>query len=108
MLSEKEVEGMLRHGVRKLGGLCWKLVSPGTRGVPDRVIIMPGGRVVFVELKRIGGKPTELQQRRIDELKALGADARLVKGENQVWSLLDELDREYANREVVPNDFQTP
>ena len=50
---EKVIERKLRDGVKKLGGgaQCLKFESPGTSGVPDRMILLPGGRVVFVALK---------------------------------------------------------
>ena len=53
-MRESEVERYLRKQVEANGGECWKWVSPGRRGVPDRIVIMPGGVVVFVELKAPG------------------------------------------------------
>ena len=49
--SESAIEGRLRDRVKLLGGRCLKFVSPGQNGVPDRIILLPGGRVVFAELK---------------------------------------------------------
>jgi hypothetical protein len=46
--------------------------------VPDRIVILPGGRIVFVELKAPGKKPTALQERVMGILKGLGADVRVV------------------------------
>lgn len=53
-MLEKDVEAKLRRGVKALGCLCLKFVSPGYVGVPDRVILIPGGRLIFVELKKPG------------------------------------------------------
>ena len=90
-MLEKEIEGVLRRRVVELGGLCWKFVSPGTRGVPDRIIVMPGGRVVFAELKSAEGQPSVLQMFRLTQLQALGVDAKLVVGIDGVDALLGEL-----------------
>ena len=70
--SESDIEKRLRLGVKKLGGLCLKWVSPGFTGVPDRIILLPGGRVVFVELKA-PGKHERPRQRIVQEaLRYLG------------------------------------
>ena len=49
-MLEKCIEKHLVKGVKKLGGLCYKFVSPGTQGVPDRIIITAQGRIIFAEL----------------------------------------------------------
>lgn len=49
---EKDIEKALTRMIGKRGGLCLKWVCPGWAGVPDRIILMPGGRVIFAELKR--------------------------------------------------------
>lgn len=59
---EKDVEQHLTHAVGKLGGLCLKWVCPAWAGVPDRIVLLPGGRVFFAELKRpLHGRPSKLQ-----------------------------------------------
>ena len=72
MESEKTTEAYLRDEVKALGGRSYKWVSPGCGGVPDRIVAMPGGRVVFVELKSEGETSTQLQKKRQSELRALG------------------------------------
>ncbi len=70
-MREREIESYLRDQVRALGGRAYKFESPGNNGVPDRLILLPGGKVVFAELKAPGKKPTPLQlvqHRRIQEL----------------------------------------
>lgn len=49
---EKDIELALGRMVKRHGGMCLKWVCPGRAGVPDRILLLPGGRVMFVELKR--------------------------------------------------------
>ena len=78
MQSEKEVEKALIKAVRKSGGICLKFVSPGWSGAPDRICLWPGGRVAFVETKRPGAKPRQLQERRLCQLRRLGFIAAVI------------------------------
>ncbi len=55
-MSEKEIEKKLKKKVEALGCMCLKFESPGYTGVPDRMILIPGGEVIFVELKAPGKK----------------------------------------------------
>lgn len=62
MELERDVERALVNEVERLGGICIKLVSPGSAGVPDRICLLPGGRIGFAELKRpLGGIRSKLQ-----------------------------------------------
>lgn len=72
MESEKTTEAYLRSEIKKLGGMAYKFVSPGNAGVPDRMICLPGGRVLFAELKSEGGKSTPKQIQQQNKLRALG------------------------------------
>lgn len=70
---EKEVERALVEMIKKRGGYCLKWVCPGWAGVPDRIILLPGGRVIFAEVKRPkGGKLSKLQVLWAETLKRLG------------------------------------
>ncbi len=71
-MLEREVEHRLRDGVKNMGGLCLKLVSPGFTGVPDRLILLPGGVVCFAELKRPGGHERPRQVYAQKRLRRLG------------------------------------
>ena len=61
-MKESEIEARLVRGVKALGGVAYKFVSPGNVGVPDRVVVLPGGRVIFVELKAEGGRLSPMQR----------------------------------------------
>ncbi len=76
---EKEIEKKLRTMVESHGGLCLKWVCPGWLGVPDRIILLPGGRVLFAETKRPkGGKLSAMQKWWLSRLKRLGFWAGVV------------------------------
>lgn len=83
-MRERYVEQVLAKKVKKAGGLCWKLVSPGMAGVPDRLVIL-NGQVCFVELKRPhGGRVSELQKVRMKELEAAGARVLVIRDPQEV------------------------
>jgi len=90
-MRERNIETYLREQVRKAGGAAMKWVSPGNNGVPDRIVIMPGGRVVFVELKAPGRKPTQLQKYQHERLRVLGCDVRVIDSREGVDELVREL-----------------
>lgn len=71
-MLEKEIERHLREGVKSLGGWCLKFVTPGFTGVPDRVILMKGGVIAFVELKRPGQVERQRQQFVQSRLRKMG------------------------------------
>ncbi|MEG2050909.1 MAG: VRR-NUC domain-containing protein [Oscillospiraceae bacterium] len=71
-MTEKDIETRLREEIKKTGGTAYKFVSPGHNGVPDRMICLPGGRVVFVELKAPGKKSSQAQLRAQEKLLTLG------------------------------------
>lgn len=71
-MRESQIEAYLRKRVIAAGGLCWKFTSPNLRGVPDRVVLLPGGYTVWTELKAPGQLPRPAQQRRHTELWARG------------------------------------
>lgn len=70
---EKEVERKLKAMIERYGGLCLKWVCPGWLGVPDRICLLPGGTVIFVELKRPkGGNRSKMQRWWAQKLSDLG------------------------------------
>lgn len=90
-MRESAVERRLTEMLRERGALCLKFVSPGNPGVPDRIVLLPGGRVVFVELKAQGGRLGALQERQIARMRGLGVDVRVLKGLEQVRGFVEEV-----------------
>ena len=86
---ESEVEAHLVKRVKERLGIAYKFTSPQRRSVPDRMCVMPGGRVVFVELKRPGAKPTEQQTREHQRLRDLGATVLVLDSKTQVDHYFD-------------------
>lgn len=85
---EKDIEKSLCRMVGRHGGLCLKWVSPGRAGVPDRIILLPGGRIIFVELKRPQGcEVRKLQQWWAGKIQALGFPHCFVKSHEGVKAL---------------------
>lgn len=81
---EKDIERALGRMVGKHGGLCLKWVCPGWAGVPDRIVLLPGGRIIFVELKRPkGGVLSERQKVWAKKLIDLGFQYE------QIWDFED-------------------
>ena len=72
MILEKNIEAAFVRRVKALGGTAEKFTSPNRRSVPDRLVTLPGGVIVFVEVKRPGGKPTEAQARDHQRRRDLG------------------------------------
>ena len=90
-MRESEIERYLVREVKRKGGLAMKFVSPGLRGVPDRLVIFPGGIHVFVELKAPGEKPSKQQQYRINQLIKLGARVWVIDTKYGVDALIREM-----------------
>ena len=80
---ERDVEAELGKRLKALGCLFWKFVSPGTSGVPDRIVLTPTGAVYFVELKAAGGRRDEIQVYRAEQIVAHGGAAAEDAGEHE-------------------------
>ncbi|ASB90850.1 MULTISPECIES: VRR-NUC domain-containing protein [Bacillus] len=72
VLQESQLERLLKRKVESLGGQALKFVSPGMSGVPDRLVLIPGGRAVFAEMKAPGKNLRPLQEKRKRDLESLG------------------------------------
>ncbi len=89
--SEKRVEKIFTDAVKKMGGMAVKFTSPGLDGVPDRIVLLPGRKIAFVELKASGKKPRPLQVKRMRQLESLGFPVYVVDGAEQIGGVLDEI-----------------
>lgn len=91
-MREKQIEHTLVMAVKAAGGMCPKLVSPGTDGMPDRMILLPKGHIGFVEVKAPGKKPRPLQERRHKQLRELGFKVFILDGREQIPEILEEVE----------------
>lgn len=91
-MREKQIEHTLVMAVKAAGGMCPKLVSPGTDGMPDRMILLPKGHIGFVEVKAPGKKPRPLQERRHKQLRKLGFKVFILDGREQIPEILKEVE----------------
>lgn len=89
--SEKHLEQVLTKKVKKRGGLALKFISPGMSGIPDRLILIPGGVIAFAELKAPGKKLRPLQIKRKRQLEALGFSVYCIDTKEQIGGVLDEI-----------------
>jgi len=90
-MREKQVEQKLVQAVKLAGGMCPKLVSPGTDGMPDRMVLLPGCRIAFVEVKAPGKEPRPLQNLRHKQLRALGFPVFVLDDPGKVLWILKEV-----------------
>ena len=86
--------------MRRLGGRAYKWVSPGNDGVPDRIVIFPDRRPVFVELKADNGKLSALQQVQIRRLRELGQRAEVVKGIDGLSQFFQDIGYEDTSKAI--------
>ena len=89
--SEKVLEAELREQCKALSWMCIKLTSQYQRGLPDRLILMPGGHVCFAEIKTTGKKPTALQKVTHERLRALGYRVEVVDTTESLDNLIVDL-----------------
>lgn len=90
-MREKTIEHKFTAAVKNAGGLALKFTSPGFDGVPDRLALLPGGRMAFVEVKAPGKKPRPLQLARHRTLRRLGFKVYVLDDEKQIGGMIDEI-----------------
>ena len=90
-MREKTIEQKLVQAVKAMGGIAPKFISPGFDGIPDRIVLLPGGHMAFVEVKAMGCKPRPLQLARHGMLRRLGFRVYVVDSLEQIGGILDEI-----------------
>ncbi len=90
-MREKEIEQKFTLMARRTGGLALKFVSPGMSGMPGRLVLLPGGRMAFVEVKAPGRAPRPLQEARHRTLRRLGLAVFVLDRPEQIGGILDEI-----------------
>lgn len=90
-MREKIIEQHLVKAVKSSGGIAPKLVSPGFDGMPDRLVLLPGGKIGFVEVKASGKEPRPLQVARHGLLRRLGFKVYILDAPEQIGGILDEI-----------------
>lgn len=93
-MKESDIERWLVTQIKALGGFADKFVSPGNPGVPDRIIVMPGGRIIFAELKTEIGRLSGIQKWQRERYRKMGVDFRVIKGMSAAKELVEELKNE--------------
>ena len=90
-MNERKIEERLKMKAKEHGGLALKLMSPGYAGIPDRLVLLGGSRLAFVELKAPAKKLRLLQQKRKEQLEQLGFKVSKIDSFEAVDQLLEEL-----------------
>ena len=89
--SEAKIEEWLNGQIQALGGVSYKFVSPMNPGVPDRIYLMPGGIVWFVELKTEIGRLANIQKWQGERIRNMGCRYRVIKGMAQAREFVKEV-----------------
>lgn len=90
-MREKTVESKFTSAVKAKGGLAVKFTSPGFNGMPDRLVMFPGGRIAFVEVKARGETPRPLQRSRLKLLRRLGFKAFVLDNTSDIPKIIEEV-----------------
>ena len=90
-MREKTIEKKLVIAAKDMGGIAPKFMSPGLDGMPDRIVLLPGGRMGFVEVKAPGKVPRPLQEARHRMLRRLGFQVYLLDAVDQIGGILDAI-----------------
>lgn len=90
-MREREIEQKFTRAVKKRGGLALKFMSPGFDGMPDRLTLLPNGKMGFVEVKAPGKAPRPLQLQRHRLLRELGFRVYVLDDQRQIGGIIDDI-----------------
>ena len=90
-MLEKTIEHKLKSAVKNMGGIAFKFTAPGINGVPDRLVLLPYGKLAFIELKAPGKDMRTLQVRRKRQLEQLGFSVYCIDSAEQIGGVLDAI-----------------
>lgn len=90
-MREKEIESALVKRVKENSGLCLKFTSPSMTGIPDRIILLPKGKIGFVETKRPGGEPRPIQVKRIRQLRNSGFKTYVLDSKDKIDEIIKKI-----------------
>lgn len=90
-MLEKQIETRLKREVERMGGFALKFTSPGMVGVPDRLVLLPEGKIYFVELKAPGKKLRPLQLKRKEQLESLGFKVYVIDSYEKINLFIQEV-----------------
>ncbi len=100
---EKEIERYFKAQLEKRGAIVFKFVSPGQAGVPDRMVLLPGGRVVFAEMKAPGQKPRPLQRAVFARMERAGHRVYVIDSKAAVKKFIEEVMPDGVHSTSVPD-----
>ena len=93
-MLEKTIEHKLKSAVKNKGGIAFKFTAPGINGVPDRLVLLPHGKLAFIELKAPGKKMRPMQVRRKRQLEQLGFLVYCIDSAEQIGGVLDAIENQ--------------
>lgn len=88
-MLEADIEAKFRDAVKAAGGKAFKFISPGNSGVPDRLVVLPGNRIGFVELKQKGKKPSVLQTKQLNWLRSRGCTTAVLDKTEDIPAVIE-------------------
>lgn len=90
-MREKEIEQKFVKAVKQIGGISPKFTSPGLNGMPDRIVLIPFGKMAFVEIKAPGESPRPLQMARHKLIRSLGFKVYVLDDDQKIGGIIDEI-----------------
>ena len=92
-IRERELELKLRKATAERGGFCLKFTPTNWVGAPDRLVVLPGGKLGFVEVKAPGQRARPLQMARHRQLQKLGCFVAVLDDPNKISAILDAIEQ---------------